>query len=108
MQPALNHVFAGLPDILAVRRFQEQEDGECFAALHDTFTMYEMCDRFAVTLLHTHFPVFEHEILVERPNLTSRTIVTEVALFKDTSALPCGWRLMGTNSAEHQFLPNQH
>jgi hypothetical protein len=108
MQDALNQVFIGLPDILEVRRFQDQKDGECFATLQDIFTTYEMCDRFAITLLHTHFPVFEHEILVEKPDLINRTIVTEAAFLEDTPSLPCGWRLMKKNSSEHQFLPNQY
>ena len=107
MQTELNPVFAGLPDIVEVRRFQEQEDGECFTALQEVFTAHGMCDRFAVTLLHTHFPVYGHEILLDKPDLQNRSILTEVVPPQNTSYLPCSWRLMQTDSA-YEFVPNQY
>jgi hypothetical protein len=107
MQAALNPVFVGLPDILQVRRIQEQEDGECFTTLQEVFTAHGMCERFTVTLLHTHFLVYEHEILVDSPHLQNRSILTEAVPSKDTAYLPCSWRLMQTGSA-YEFAPNQY
>ncbi len=108
MQGILNPVFAGLSDILEVKHFRDEEDGACFATLQQVFTRYGMCDRFAVTLLHTHFPVFQNEVLIESPDLEERIVITEVALSRDVGCVSCSWRLMEKNSGEHEFVPNQY
>ena len=101
-------VFSGLADIMETRQFDSEKDGECFDALYDYFVEHQMCGRFGVTLLHTHFSVFGNEVLVDYFNRQERILTTEVRSHEDKESIfPWSWRLFQQN--DHMALmPNQY
>jgi hypothetical protein len=63
----------GLLDIDEVRPFSD-EDKQCFAELREVLERHGALQRFGVTLLHNHFPVYEGEVLVEECDEEGRTL----------------------------------
>lgn len=86
---------SGLLDIDDVRPFSD-EDKQCFTELQEVLERHGALQRFGVTLLHTHFPVYEGEVLVEECDEESRTLslrpMKKVGI-KEENLMQTNWRL---------------
>lgn len=104
----MHPVFEGLTDISETRPFEAHEDGRCFADLSDYFIQQQMCERFEVTLLHTHFSLFEDEVFVNRFYRDRRILVGKIEAVEKTQAiLPWSLRLFRQGNRP-LFIPNQY
>lgn len=105
---AVHPVFEGISHIKETRLFDQQKDGKCFDALRDHFSRHQMRERFVMTLLHTHFPIFDDEIFVTRFYRDKRVAVGEVQPVKEGhGVLPWSFRLFG-QAGQERFMPNQY
>jgi hypothetical protein len=68
--------FARLPDIRDVSPISE-EDSVLMEEISATLRRHGALDRFGVTLLHSHFPVADDEILVESCDVVGRTLTIQ-------------------------------
>jgi hypothetical protein len=93
--PAIHPAYADLPHIDAVRRWSEAHDGACFVDLADVLIDAGAEKRFAITLLHHHFPVYDHETMLSRyePEGTLVTTPVDTVSMERLCALPSAWRL---------------
>ena len=64
---------AGLLDIDDVKPFSD-EDKQCFTELQEVLERHGALQRFGISLLHTHFPIHEGEVLVEECDEETRTL----------------------------------
>lgn len=90
--------FKDLPDIDDVRPMGPM-DRQCLEDIRNVLLKYNMIDRFGVTLLHAHFPVYEGEVLVETCDHNSRALeMHPVAARQDLAdqAVETSWRLTAT------------
>lgn len=65
--------FARLPDISAVKPLSEKDE-TCMKEIAEVLRRHGCLDRFGVTLLHTHFPIAEDEMLVESCDKAARKL----------------------------------
>lgn len=82
------------PDIEDVSRFND-DDKECLRDVRDVLRRHGMLDRFGMTLVHSHFPIADDEVLMETTDLENRTL--RIAPMKATDAAnlasrPTNWR----------------
>src|SRR3954468_20041366 len=85
----------GLLDINAVRPLSD-DDKECFGALKEVLTRYGALQRFGVTLLHSHFPIYDGEMLVEECDQHARTLTLKPMKQADLgegTLMQTNWRL---------------
>ena len=61
-----------LPDVDDVRPISEH-DSACLRDLRDVLVQHGALARFGISLLHTHFPVGQDEIMLETTDETTRT-----------------------------------
>jgi len=86
---------AGLLDIDEVKPLSP-EDAKCFAELKGVLERHGALQRFGVTLLHNHFPVYEGELLVEECDEASRTLTLKPMKRNELSEgtlMQTNWRL---------------
>lgn len=82
-----------LPDITEVEPFGEQ-DRACFEEVRAVLERHGALNRFGLTLLHSHFPVGDDEILVESVDPETRTLVTRPRKTSEPrKAVETSWRL---------------
>ncbi len=93
--PAIHPAYADLPHIDKTRRWSEDHDGACFHDLSETLIETGTEKRFAITLLHHHFPVYDHERMLSRyePEGTLVTSPVDTTMMERLRALPSAWRL---------------
>lgn len=85
----------GLLDITEVKPLSD-EDRACFADLKDVLARHGALNRFGVSLLHSHFPVYEGEVLVEECDEEARTLTLmprNRAELTEKTLLQTNWRL---------------
>jgi len=70
---AIATAHSGLLDIDEVKPLSD-DDKQCIAELKDVLERHGALQRFGVTLLHNHFPVYEGEVLVEECDEEARTL----------------------------------
>jgi hypothetical protein len=74
--------YRDLPDIDDVQAFDESDE-QCLSAIKDVLDRFGKLERFGVTLLHSHFPIYEGEALVETCDDETRTLVSQVVADAD-------------------------
>lgn len=77
--PSIAQAYIGLKDIDDVEPLNAS-DAVCLSEVRDVLRKHGMLDRFGVTLLHSHFPIFEGETLVESSDHEGRTLIMELRL----------------------------
>jgi hypothetical protein len=70
---AIATAHSGLLDIDEVKPLSD-DDKQCIAELKDVLERHGALQRFGVTLLQNHFPVYEGEVLVEECDEEARTL----------------------------------
>ena len=70
---AIATAHSGLLDIDEVKPLSD-DDKQCIAELKDVLERHGALQRFGVTLLHNHFPVYEGELRVEECDEETRTL----------------------------------
>ena len=86
---------AGLLDIDEVKPLSD-EDKQCFIELKEVLKRHGALQRFGVTLLHTHFPIYEGEVLVEECDEENRMLTLKPLKrsgFKEENVMQTNWRL---------------
>jgi hypothetical protein len=86
---------AGLLDINDVEPLSD-EDKRCFVELKEVLKRHGALQRFGVTLLHTHFPIYEGELLVEECDEESRTLTLRPMKrlgINEENLMQTNWRL---------------
>ena len=78
--------FAHLPDISAVGPITA-EDLDCMREIADVLKRRDRLSRFGLTLLHSHFPVGEDEMLVESCDTQARTLTVRPVKKTELDAL---------------------
>lgn len=71
------------------------EDTACLEELRAVLLRHGAIDRFGVTLLHDHFPVYEGETLLETCDAESRRLTMQVvptAVLADREVVETEWR----------------
>jgi hypothetical protein len=92
-QIASAHV--GLLDVTDVKPLSDS-DKQCFAELKEVLARHGALQRFGVSLLHTHFPIFDGEVLVEECDEANRTLTLKPvkhSTLKEETLLQTNWRL---------------
>ncbi len=87
--------YAGLPSISDVTPLSEL-DKQCFGELREVLERHGALQRFGVTLLHNHFPIYEGEVLVEECDEDRRTLLLRPmprAELTEETLLQTNWRL---------------
>lgn len=87
--------YADLTDVDSVKR-RTKEDEPLFRELAHVLAKHNALDRFGVTLLHTHFPIYEGEVLLETTNRGTREQVIRPVCVDEVQmvgALETSWRL---------------
>lgn len=87
--------WSGLADINDVTPLAEHERA-CLADIRDVLERHGALDRFGVTLLHSHFPLADDEVLLESVDPDARLLETRVVKADDeaaTTAIETSWRL---------------
>ena len=71
------------------------DDLSCFEEIKAVLERHGKIDRFGITLLHSHFHMSGQEILLEKSNTASRTMVLEPAIIdsSDISLIDTQWYL---------------
>jgi hypothetical protein len=72
------------------------DDKQCFAELREVLERHGALQRFGVTLLHNHFPVYEGELLVEECDEEKRTLTLKPmkrAELNEGTLMQTNWRL---------------
>lgn len=91
----LSSSYAGLSDIDDVALI-DPTDRECLERIREVLRTHGKLDRFGVTLLHSHFPVYEDETIIETCDPKSRRLTLEVVksnTLPDGSFTETAWRL---------------
>ena len=92
-----------LKDINAVRPFSrnDPQDIQCFNEIRVVLEKFGYQDRFGLCLLHKHFDVYADECLVERCNISTRTLeVTPTKkdeLHVEGTLIETSWNLLQTS-----------
>ncbi|MGO7367086.1 hypothetical protein [Rhizobium leguminosarum] len=87
--------YQNLRDIDEVPALNEA-DMACMAELRDVLARHGRLDRFGVTLLHSHFPIHDDEVLVEACDDQARTLAMSVQpkeVLANASLKATSWRL---------------
>ena len=87
--------YAGLPDIDSVQP-KTKADNPLFKELAVVLEKHGALDRFGITLLHTHFPVGENEMLLEttdRDAREQRVCPIALAEVEGLDMIETSWRL---------------
>jgi hypothetical protein len=87
--------YRDLPDIDAVTPL-DADDIKCLEDVRDILAKHGRLDRFGVTLLHSHFPIEDGEVLVESCDDAERTLTMKVLpkeVLAEPSITPTAWRL---------------
>lgn len=87
--------YRDLPEIDAVEPLNDA-DFACLAALRDVLEQHGRLDRFGITLMHGHFPIHEHEVLVESCDDATRTLTMNIQpaeVLEQGSFVQTAWRL---------------
>lgn len=87
--------YRDLPDIDAVDPLNEA-DFACLAAIRDVLAQHGRLDRFGITLMHGHFPIEDHEVLVESCDDATRTLTMTIQpadVVNDGNLVQTAWRL---------------
>jgi hypothetical protein len=93
---------AGLLNVTDVKPLSDQ-DKQCFIELKEVLKRHGALQRFGVTLLHTHFPIYEGEVLVEECDEQNRTLTLKPvkhSTLRDESLLQTNWRLDTEDSVQ--------
>jgi len=86
---------AGLLSVTDVTPFSDL-DKECFIELREVLKRHAALQRFGIALLHTHFPIYEGEVLVEECDEQNRTLTLKPvrhSTLKQETLLQTNWRL---------------
>ncbi len=87
--------YADLPNVDSVKP-RTKDDDPLFRELAEVLTRHNALDRFGITLLHTHFPIKEGEVLLETTNREAREQIirpVRVSQAQLIGALETNWRL---------------
>lgn len=94
----MSHLAMSFMDLSDISEVEPITDGDktCLEALREVLKQHGKLDRFGITLLHSHFPVYEGEILLETCDPEARTL--SIRPVKDSDAelvqsIPTTWRL---------------
>ena len=96
--------FKGLPEVSHARPISPA-DQECIEELYSVLEKHDAENRFGISLLHTHFPVHEDEILVETCDDSTRTMTIKPSPSSEapeTNAVATMWRLQRQG---HRVVP---
>src|SRR5262245_50512481 len=88
----MNAAFEGLPDIHDVIPRTAADDG-LFAELAAVLDKHNARERFGVTLLHTHFPMADGEVRLEKTNVSARRQTIEPVSAQPGNTIATAWRL---------------
>lgn len=86
---------SGLLDIDDVKPLSD-DDKQCFAELKQVLERHGALQRFGVTRLHNHFPVYEGEVLVEGCDEEARTLTLKPMSresLNEGTLMQTNWRL---------------
>ena len=89
------NAFSDLPHISQVKPFGP-EDAPLFAELAGVLNRHGALDRFGITLLHTHFPMLDGEVLREETDEEARVQTIQPAIraeVTDSHVTETIWRL---------------
>ena len=92
---AIATAHSGLLDIDEVKPLSE-DDKQCIAELKNVLERHGALQRFGVTLLHNHFPVYEGEVLVEECDEETRTLTLKPVSresLNEGALMQTNWRL---------------
>jgi len=92
---AIATAHSGLLDIDEVKPLSD-DDKQCIAELKDVLERHGALQRFGVTLLHNHFPVYEGEVLVEECDEEARTLTLKPVSresLNEGALMQTNWRL---------------
>ena len=92
---AIATAHSGLLDIDEVKPLSD-DDKQCIAELKDVLERHGALQRFGVTLLHNHFPVYEGEVLVEECDEETRTLTLKPMSresLNEGALMQTNWRL---------------
>ena len=89
--------YLGLPDIDQVAPVGD-DDRRCLEALREVLVRHNALDRFGISLLHTHFPIYADELLIEDCDPVARTMTLRPIKKTDMQAqsgqiVETSWRL---------------
>lgn len=87
--------YRDLPDIDAVKPLNET-DFACLAEIRDVLEKHGHLDRFGITLMHSHFPIQEGEVLVESCDDEARTLTMSIqpaGMLEEGNLVQTAWRL---------------
>ena len=85
----------GLLSVTDVTPFSDL-DKECFIELKEVLKRHGALQRFGITLLHTHSPIYEGEVLVEECDEQNRTLTLKPvkhSTLREETLLQTNWRL---------------
>jgi len=92
---AIATAHSGLLDIDEVKPLSD-DDKQCIAELKNVLERHGALQRFGVTLLHNHFPVYEGEVLVEECDEETRTLTLKPMSresLNEGTLMQTNWRL---------------
>ena len=87
--------YQDLPDIDAVTPLG-MDDHACLAEIREVLARHGRLDRFGITLLHSHFPIGDNEVLVEHCDDQARSLTMTVqskTVLESPNLKPTSWRL---------------
>jgi len=93
-------VYSDLPDIDDAAEVNAS-DRACIEEVRAVLERHGKLNRFGITLLHQHFPVYADEILLETCDQESRTLTTKTvkkASVKASQIIETSWRLSDISS----------
>ncbi len=95
-----------------------EQDKPLFDELYEVLKKHNALDRFGVSLLHSHFPMSENEVLLESTDTISRRQMIEPITREELanmSVIETSWRLdikgpqpVFRCQVEHTSVPPQH
>jgi hypothetical protein len=86
------NAFQGLPDIANVTPRGPADDA-LFADIAAVLAKHDALDRFGVTLLHTHYPIADGEVLLEQTDVAARVQTIAPVLGQPADIIETAWRL---------------
>lgn len=98
----ISKAHAGLLNVTDVEPLSDQ-DKQCFKELREVLNRHGAIQRFGVTLLHTHFPIYEGEVLVEECDEENRSLTlrpVKHSALKEETLLQTTWRLDTEDSVQ--------
>lgn len=99
------NAFAGLPHISDVTPRSAADDA-LFADLAAVLDRHGALDRFGVTLLHTHYPIADGEVLLEATDEDARVQTLTPVMERPGNVIETVWRLgPGGKAMAHCICP---